>query len=70
MAGIDEELCGYLDQTFDVLQDAFVELEAIHRYYYPNCNGGCPTHHILTRLKEQTIRTQALRTALGYADPR
>lgn len=69
MAGIDEELCGYLDQTVKVLHEAFTELRDMHRYSYPDCKGGCPAHHVLTRLTEQAIRTQALRTALGYTDP-
>lgn len=69
MVETNDNLREYLDQTVKVLTEAFAELHAMHRHNYPDCKGGCPAHYVLTRLTEQTIRTQALRTALGYTAP-
>ena len=66
MAGTDDALREYLDETLHTLDAAYRELLAIHNYHYPKCRGSCSAHSVLASLAHQIIRTIELQEAIGY----
>ena len=66
MAGTDEALREYLDETLHTLDAAYRELLALHNHHYPKCSGGCPAHSVLASLAHQIIRTVEVQEAVGY----
>jgi len=66
MAGTDDALREYLDETLHTLDAAYRELLALHSHHYPKCSGGCPAHSVLTSLAHQIIRTIEVQEAIGY----
>ena len=35
----------------EALRACLLELSQIHRHHYPDCDGGCPTHHAIEQAK-------------------
>jgi hypothetical protein len=67
MAGTDDALREYLDETLHTLDAAYRELLALHNHHYPKCGGGCPAHSVLASLAHQIIRTLEVQEAVGYS---